>query len=90
MTVSQVLDAVKKLPSDEQMELIDLLLAQVRAEPNPEIEKAWDEVITRRLEDLRAGRAKSIPADEVFVFSVFSMVQISSAASDVPRARRCR
>jgi putative addiction module component (TIGR02574 family) len=66
MTLSQILDEVKKLPNDEQMDLIDLLLAQVRAEPNPEIEQAWDEEIARRLERLRAGRAKTIPADEVF------------------------
>ncbi|MGH8017541.1 MAG: addiction module protein [Opitutaceae bacterium] len=66
MTVSQIFDEVKKLPSGEQVDLVDLLLAHVRSEPNPEIEKAWDEEIARRLEDLRAGRANTAPADDVF------------------------
>ena len=66
MTVAQIFEEVKKLPSDEQADLIDMLLAHVRAEPNPEIEKAWDEEIAHRLEDLHAAHARLVSADEVF------------------------
>lgn len=31
-----------------------------------EIERAWEEEIRRRLDDIRSGRVETIPADEVF------------------------
>jgi hypothetical protein len=34
--------------------------------PDPEIDKAWASVAKRRLEELRSGRVRPIPGDEVF------------------------
>jgi len=57
-----------KLTPRERSELIHRLIASLEGEPEdaPEaIAKAWDEVITRRVADMEAGRTQWIPADEV-------------------------
>jgi putative addiction module component (TIGR02574 family) len=41
------------------------LLATVH-EVDPEIEAAWDEEIRRRIAEIDSGKAKLVPAEEVF------------------------
>jgi putative addiction module component (TIGR02574 family) len=45
---------------------VEDLLASLHEARDPEIEAAWDEEIRRRVEEIESGKAKLIPADEVF------------------------
>ena len=56
------------LPVSERARLAQLLIASLDEEPfedAAEVQKAWDEEIFRRLTEIRAGKAKLIPAEEV-------------------------
>lgn len=58
-----------KLSPSERSELVHRLLISLNGEPEgtpDEIAKAWDEEIARRVADMEAGRAKWIPAEDVF------------------------
>jgi len=55
----------RALPPEERVRLAEELLATVQ-EIDPEVEAAWDEEIKRRIEDIDSGKAKLIPAEEVF------------------------
>jgi putative addiction module component (TIGR02574 family) len=63
--LENVADAALSLPVEARIVLVDKLLASL----NPvdrEIDAAWGAVAERRLDDLRSGRVKGIPAEEVF------------------------
>jgi putative addiction module component (TIGR02574 family) len=62
-TVDQVESAALSLPRCDRVRLLDALNASLAMDP--EIERAWDEEIRRRLADLDAGRAKTIPGEDV-------------------------
>jgi len=67
--VSKILEKALVLPSYERGVLIDLLTYTLDIEPNEPaeegVEAAWKEEIERRIEDIRTGRAKTIPAEQV-------------------------
>ena len=60
--VQELLEQAKLLSDEERAELGHEILASVPAEQE-EIDKAWAEESMRRLEDVRAGRAKTVSAD---------------------------
>jgi putative addiction module component (TIGR02574 family) len=53
------------LPAEERAELATSLIDSLDNASDPDVEAAWQEEIARRLEDVRAGRARLIPWDEV-------------------------
>ena len=53
------------LAPEERVRLAEALLATVQ-EVDDEVEAAWDAEIERRVGDIDQGRAKLIPAEEVF------------------------
>ncbi|MFH0795361.1 MAG: addiction module protein [bacterium] len=53
------------LPAEERALVIDSLLRTLTP-PDPEVERAWAAVARRRLEELRSGRVKPVPGDQVF------------------------
>jgi putative addiction module component (TIGR02574 family) len=55
----------RALPPEERVRLAEELLATVQ-EVDPEVEAAWDEEIKRRIAEIDSGKAKLIPAEEVF------------------------
>ncbi|HET9764381.1 MAG TPA: addiction module protein [Casimicrobiaceae bacterium] len=55
----------RALPPEERVRLAEELLATVQ-EVDAEVEAAWDAEIKRRIEEIDSGKAKLIPADEVF------------------------
>ena len=74
----ELLEAVLALPKTERAELAAQIRASVDAEdsggesdlrgeyqPEPEVEKAWSEEITRRVERVLRGEAKGIPGEVV-------------------------
>jgi putative addiction module component (TIGR02574 family) len=65
MTAAQILTAVQALPPQERESLCSKIAESLDAPLTPE-EQAWAEVAERRAADLRSGKVKGIPADEVF------------------------
>lgn len=59
-----VTSAALNLPADQRAQLAQELLASL--DRDPEVEAAWDEEIRRRVAELEAGTAKTIPAEQVF------------------------
>jgi hypothetical protein len=60
--VKRLTEEIRKLPPEEQADLIDELLVLTYREPDPEIDKAWAEEIKDRLEAWRRGELTSRPA----------------------------
>jgi putative addiction module component (TIGR02574 family) len=57
-------EAAMSLPPDQREEMVEALIASLPIDPA--IESAWSAEIERRIEDLRTGKAKLIPAEQVF------------------------
>lgn len=65
MTTERLIEEVLSLPVEERAIIADSLLRSLNA-PAPAIDAKWIEVAKRRLEELRTGKVKPIPGDEVF------------------------
>jgi putative addiction module component (TIGR02574 family) len=61
----KLIDEVLSLPVEERVRIATTLLESLNV-PNPAIDKKWAVVAKRRLEELRSGKVKPIPGDEVF------------------------
>ena len=65
MTVTQILAAAQALPSRERETLCTQIAESLDAPLTAE-EQAWADMAERRAEELRSGKVKGVPADEVF------------------------
>ena len=64
--VSKVLEKALALSTQERGLLIDHLIESLDDAPAEEgVEEAWDEEIKRRVDEIRSGKAKMIPGEEV-------------------------
>jgi putative addiction module component (TIGR02574 family) len=67
--VSEILEKAMALSSHERGLLIDLLMYTLDIEPNEPaeegVEASWQGEIERRIEDVRSGRVKMTPAEQV-------------------------
>ena len=63
--VKRLTEEIRKLPPEEQADLMDELLVLTYREPDPEIDKAWAEEAERRLVAYRRGEIEAIPLEEV-------------------------
>lgn len=63
--VDELARKARALSPEERVRLAEELLATVQ-EVDPQVEAAWDEEIKRRIEEIDSGKAKLIPAEEVF------------------------
>ena len=64
MTVKDIISAALQLPPEVRSEVADLLLESLDAEQPPELSESWVAEINRRIAEVRAGQADSIPWDE--------------------------
>jgi putative addiction module component (TIGR02574 family) len=62
---TEIIHEAESLPVEERALVVDSLLRSLNP-PDPEIDKKWAAVAKRRLEELRSGRVKPIPGEEVF------------------------
>ncbi|MBN2704107.1 MAG: addiction module protein [Pontiellaceae bacterium] len=62
----RIYNEVLELPSDEQRCLMDKLLHIIPPPITSEVEKLWLEESHRRLDDIRAGRSKTVSGADVF------------------------
>jgi putative addiction module component (TIGR02574 family) len=63
--IEKLLAEALRLSREERVELAALLTDFVEDAPSEEIELAWLSEAKRRLEEVRAGRMRTIPAEEV-------------------------
>ncbi len=64
--VSELLEKALTLSTEERGVLINRLIASLDQEvPEGGAEAAWDEEIRRRVDDIRFGKAKTIPGEQV-------------------------
>lgn len=63
--MKEIIQEATSLPVEERAIVVDSLLRTLNP-PDTEIEREWVKVAKRRLAELRSGRAKAIPGDEVF------------------------
>lgn len=62
----RLLEAAMKLPDAERAELAAILADSIGdGSPEAEIEAAWIAEAKRRLEDIRSGKSKTIPWEQV-------------------------
>jgi putative addiction module component (TIGR02574 family) len=65
MNTKQLIDEAVSLPVEKRALVIDSLLRSLN-QPESEIDKIWAKEAKRRLNELRSGRVKAIPGEEVF------------------------
>ena len=65
MNTKRLIDEAALLPVEERALVVDSLLRSLN-QPESEIDSKWAEEAKMRLEDIRSGRVKPIPVDEVF------------------------
>jgi putative addiction module component (TIGR02574 family) len=64
--VSELLEKALTLSTQDRGLLIHRLIASLDEEaPEQGVEAAWDEEIKRRVDDIRSGRVKTIPGEQV-------------------------
>jgi putative addiction module component (TIGR02574 family) len=61
----KLIEEVLSLPVEERALIADSLLRSLNM-PDTTIDAKWTEVARRRLQELRSGKVKPIPGDEVF------------------------
>jgi putative addiction module component (TIGR02574 family) len=65
--LSELLEKALALSTQDRGLLIDRLIASLDDEaPETGVEAAWDEEIKSRVDDIRSGRVKTIPGEQVF------------------------
>ena len=62
---AEIIHEAESLPVEERTVVVDSLLRSLNP-PDPEIDRKWAAVAKRRLEELRSGRIKPVPGEEVF------------------------
>ena len=62
----EILAAAMELRLEERAQLAGKLLLSLDEPSQSEVERLWMEEAERRLREFRDGKAKGIPADEVF------------------------
>lgn len=65
MNTQELIAEAISLPVDERAIMIDCLLKSLNS-PETEIDKKWATIAKQRLAELRNGKVKAIPGDEVF------------------------
>jgi putative addiction module component (TIGR02574 family) len=64
-SVEEIIRAAESLPVEDRAFVVDQLLRTLNR-PDPEIDQKWLEIAQRRLDELRSGKVKAVPGEEVF------------------------
>ncbi len=65
ITPAEIIHEAESLPVEQRVLVVDALLRTLNP-PDPEIDRKWIAVAKRRIEELRAGKVKTVPGEEVF------------------------
>lgn len=64
-TLDEVLREALELSEEDRAHLAAVLIESLEDKPDPGVEAAWDEEISRRIDDIEAGTLKTVPWEEV-------------------------
>jgi Putative addiction module component len=64
--VKEIEQEIRSLSSEERVELLRTLIAELDAPADPNVERAWLETSQRRYRELVEGKVKGIPGPLVF------------------------
>jgi putative addiction module component (TIGR02574 family) len=64
-TTEELIEQVESLPIEERARVVDSVLRTFHRS-DPDVDRAWAKVALQRLEELRSGRVKPIPFEDVF------------------------
>ena len=66
-TLTEVTRDAADLPAPERLKLARILLdlSEPATESSDDVQNAWDKEIERRLQELRSGKVKGMPLEEV-------------------------
>jgi len=65
MDTKNLIEEVFSLPVEERVIIADSILKSLNT-VNPEIDQKWIKAAKRRLDDLKTGKIKAVPGNEVF------------------------
>jgi putative addiction module component (TIGR02574 family) len=65
-SVEELVKRARALSPQDRARLAEELLASLDEESDSGAEAAWEQEIARRVDEIKAGRANLIPAEEVF------------------------
>lgn len=65
MKTKDLISEALSLPIEERAQVVESILMSMNP-PETEIDKKWGQTARQRLTDLRSGKVKSIPGDNVF------------------------
>ena len=66
MKVKEIEEEALRLSSHERALLVERLIGSLEPDEDPEAERSWIEEAERRYQDYKAGKVKTIPAEQVF------------------------
>lgn len=75
-----IMERAEMLPIDLKLELVDRLLESI-SPSQKEIDELWKIEIELRVEEVRSGKVKTIPGEQVF--AEIEMMRSSSTLSEV-------
>lgn len=64
-STAEIIHEAESLPVEDRAAIVDSLLRSLNP-PDPEVDRKWAAVAKRRLDELRSGRVKPVPGEEVF------------------------
>ncbi len=64
MTLDQIVEETRQLPTDVVAELVDRILLARHGGIEPGVEAAWKTEIDRRIEEIVTGKVQGIPVEE--------------------------
>ena len=62
----EIVASALKLPERERVRLAQDLIASLDQDVDPDVEALWLAEAERRLDELRSGKVRGVPADEAF------------------------
>ena len=65
MKTKDLISEALSLPIEERAQIADIILKSMNP-PETDIDKMWGQTARQRLAELRSGKVKSIPGNEVF------------------------
>jgi putative addiction module component (TIGR02574 family) len=65
MTMKELIEEVASLPVEERAIVADSILRSLNP-PESDVDHRWAQVAQRRLAELRSGKVRPVPGEEVF------------------------
>ena len=65
ISTDDIIDQALRQPENERARIAEIMISSLESSPDKNIELAWQEEVTRRLQEIDAGAVQCIPWEEV-------------------------